>query len=363
MPLRSTLVRAAGLLPPPRDEAALRTLRAGRDLLLGRAAPQPPRRRVRRAPAAKPTEPATPSRSTAATLPPLERPPALEGMQTWLVPPVSPGHDVLTRVRYATGAAPARYDVALVDQLNDEYRDKPIVPAPPSYAPQDRMAVAKQRIAWVQQRVDLRSKTTLEIGCSNGYETWLLGHNVGCDAYGVDVNARGAWDDLAGERVHFECADMAVDNPFDANTFDVVLSFAVWEHVAHPRRLLQATYDVLKPGGFAWIRASLFCGPQASHRYREIFFPWPHLLFSEDVPKDWDVAHGRPPKGPAWVNRLTWDNYEQYIHEIGFLLRRVNFQEADWDEEFYLRFEDMLGRYSRRDLRRDFFLAVLQKPG
>ena len=120
---------------------------------------------------------------------------------------------------------------------------------------------------------------------------------------------------------------------------------------------------MLKPGGLAWIRANLFCGPQASHRYREINFPWPHLLFSEDVIRDWDVKHGRGPKGPAWVNRLTWDNYQRHIDEIGFRLRHVQFQEAEWDEEFYQRFEDILGRYAKRDLKRDYFLAVLEKPG
>lgn len=268
---------------------------------------------------------------------------------------------MLTEVLYDTGAAPGRYDVDLLEQLNAEWADKPVVPSPPSYAAVDRIANAQKRIGWVHNSVDLRGKTTLEIGCSNGYETWLLAHNMGCDAYGVDVNARGAWDDLAGERVHFACTDMAVKNPFPPNMFDVIYSFVVWEHVVHPRALLQAAYDSLKPGGVMWLRANLFCGPQASHRYRDIFFPWPHLLFSEDVIRDWDEKHGRGRKGPAWVNRLTWDNYERHITEVGFTIHRVNFQEW-WDEEFYQRFEDVLGRYPRRDLKRDFFLAVLEKP-
>lgn len=336
-------------LPPPRDEAALRLLRAGRDLLKGQDEPRRP-----------------PSQSRggfpARIGPPLKKPPQLTGVEDWVLPPVSDGHDVLTEVLYDTGAKPQRFDVELLEALNAEYESKPIVPKPPSYVATDRIATARKRLKWAQQLVDLRGKTTLEIGCSNGYESWLLAHNLGCDAYGVDVNARGAWKDLQGDRVHFTCADMAVNNPFEANTFDVVLSYVVWEHVVHPRALLQATYDVLKPGGLAWIRANLFCGPQASHRYREVYFPWPHLLFSEDVIRDWDVKHGRGPKGPAWVNRLTWDNYERYISEIGFRLRHVHFQEAEWDEEFYRRFEDMLGRYPKRDLKRDFFLAVLEKP-
>jgi SAM-dependent methyltransferase len=152
------------------------------------------------------------------------------------------------------------------------------------------------------------------------------------------------------------------DNPYADNSFDVIYSLVVWEHVVHPRALLQETYNMLKPGGLAWIRANLFLGPQASHRYREVNFPWPHLLFSEDVFRDWDQMHGRRPLGPAWVNRLTWDNYERYIEEIGFRIRYLRFDKCEWDEEFYLRFEDMLGRYPRRDLERDYFRVVLEKP-
>ena len=34
-------------------------------------------------------------------------------------------------------------------------------------------------------------------------------------------------------------------------------------------------------GGLAWIKANR--GPKASHRYRWVNFPWPHLLFTDEV--------------------------------------------------------------------------------
>src|SRR5205814_8976577 len=68
--------------------------------------------------------------------------------------------------------------------------------------------------------------------------------------------------------------------------------------------LLQETYNVLKPGGLALIRANLYAGPMASHRYRHVFFPWPHLLFPDDVISDWFEKNGQPRRGTAWVNRL-----------------------------------------------------------
>jgi hypothetical protein len=119
---------------------------------------------------------------------------------------------------------------------------------------------------------------------------------------------------------------------------------------------------VLKPGGLAWLHVNLYAGPKASHRYRQIFFPWPHLLFSDDVIREWDARHGRETRGSSWVNQLSWSQYERYLGEIGFRLRQLSFDEASWDEEFYRRFEDVLGRIPIRDLKRDFFTAVLQKP-
>lgn len=280
----------------------------------------------------------------------------------WKQPP-----DVLntaTKIRslYDTGAAPPRYDLALLEQLNAEYADKPLVPNPPKYDPDSLTKGARRRALWVHNMVDLRGKRTLEIGCGNGYEVWHVAEHFGADAHGVDVTEYGPWATLTSDNVHFTCADLAADNPYEHDYFDRVMSFAVWEHVSHPHRLLKATYDLLKPGGLAWIYANLYAGPRASHRYGDFAFPWPHLLFSDDVIREWDRKHGKTERGSAWVNRLSWRHYDHYFEQIGFKIRTVRFTTTPIDEAFYQRFEDVLGRFPRYDLTRDFFLAVLEKP-
>ncbi|MGH9159229.1 MAG: class I SAM-dependent methyltransferase [Vicinamibacteraceae bacterium] len=263
---------------------------------------------------------------------------------------------------YNTGATAARYDLELLEKLNAEYADRPIVPNPPTYASDSLTQSARKRVLWVHNMVDLANKRVLEIGCGNGYEVWHAAEHLGADAYGIDVAQYGPWQSLASERVHFECADMAVDNPYPENYFDRIMSFTVWEHVLHPYQMLAETYRVLKPGGLAWIRANLYAGPQASHRYRDFYFPWPHLLFSDDVIKEWDRKHGKPDRGSAWVNRLSWLHYQSYLEKIGFRIRHLHFDESAFDEEFYYRFEDILGRFPRCDLTKDYFLVVLEKP-
>ncbi len=202
------------------------------------------------------------------------------------------------------------------------------MPLPRSFEPADMVAHARKRIDWAQGFVDLRDTTVLEIGCGRGYDVYVIAHDYGSVVHGIDVVEYASWAQFGGDNVTFIFGDMAADNPFEHNTFDRIISYTVWEHVVHPSRLLQETYNVLKPGGQALIRANLYAGPQASHRYREIFFPWPHLLFSDDVISRLGRQERARSERASWVNRLSWGHYERYIAEIGFNLRHLSFSGA-----------------------------------
>ena len=155
---------------------------------------------------------------------------------------------------------------------------------------------------------------------------------------------------------------MALDRPFPAGHFDRIVSFSVFEHVVHPRATLVELHCILRPGGLMWLSANLHRGPMASHKYRDVFFPWPHLLFGDDVFREFHRRRGLPPQGAAWVNRLSWTEYAALFAEVGFRLRSARFSEAAFDEPFYKRFESVLARYPRRDLGLDFFHVVLENP-
>ena len=259
-------------------------------------------------------------------------------------------------------AAPRAMDLALFEALNEEFREKPLVPEPLSYemaAAEDR---ARRRLLQVHRTIDLAEKRVLEVGCGAGYEVWYLGHVFDADAWGVDVVQREGWPVLADEVTHLVCADLATSRPFDEDSFDRAFSTTVLEHVEHPYSLLAEVYRILRPGGLFYLNSNLHRGPLASHIYREVRFPYPHLLFSDDVVREFRRAHGGPDEGAAWVNTLTWSQYEDYFREIGFVMRSLSFRETPIDEDFYRRFDDILGRYPRWDLSRDFFTTVLEKP-
>ena len=279
---------------------------------------------------------------------PLPEPPAIEAPM-----------DV---VRSILPAGPAnRYDVALFEQLCREYAGRPLVPNPRRYDRDAMAESARGRLNGVHRAIDLSGATLLEVGCGGGYELWYAARALGADAWGVDVVERRSWPHLRGDRVHLLLADLSAENPFEPETFDRAMSFTVWEHVEHPYRLLTETHRVLKPGALFWMKANLHRGPQASHLYRDIPFPFPHLLFSDEVISDALAKRGKAVPGAAWVNRLTWAQYERYFHEAGFRMLALRFRETPLDEEFYRRFEDQLGRYPRWELTKDFFEVVLER--
>jgi SAM-dependent methyltransferase len=263
----------------------------------------------------------------------------------------------------AAGPPPvaAHFDIELFERLQAEYADHPIAPTAPHYDPASLTERSRRRLVGIHDHIGLAGRTVLEVGCGAGYEVWFLARHFGSDAWGIDISPRNAWPALRGDRVHLVEGDIAIRGSLPEATFDRAISFTVWEHITQPIAAITELARVMKPGGLAWIRANLYRGPTASHRTRDIAFPFPHLLFGDDVIAEGLRRAGRPALGAAWVNRLTWEQYESAFIAAGFAIRSLAFTRYPLDEAFYRRFEDVLGRYPRVDLERGFFQVVLER--
>jgi 2-polyprenyl-3-methyl-5-hydroxy-6-metoxy-1,4-benzoquinol methylase len=94
--------------------------------------------------------------------------------------------------------------------------------------------------------------TVLDIGCGNGSLSHELS-KLGFEVYGVDRSDSGIH--IAREafpEVQFALGDVEEDlspDPFQAESFDVVVSTEVVEHLYRPRRLVQNAFQLLKPSG------------------------------------------------------------------------------------------------------------------
>jgi len=260
------------------------------------------------------------------------------------------------------GREDTKFDLDLFLALNHEYADRPLVPRPRQFFPEALEQQADRRATAIGRRLELTGRRVLEVGCGRGHLGKVLADTHRCTYTGIDIVAYSEWTDLSGPQVTFHRRDISSEPSDDLGEFDVIVSMAVLEHVVHPYSMLTAMYDRLRPGGVAYVAANLYRGPKASHRYRDVFFPWPHLLFGSRVWRDfYRTVHNRE-ETFAWVNKLTYSQYLDYFDLIGFIRKKVWLTKSTFDHEFYERFEGTLSAYPVFDLSHDFVYAVLERP-
>lgn len=256
------------------------------------------------------------------------------------------------------------YDLDLFTRLNDEYRPQPTSPNPPKHDPLSMQEVARRRLDGIlnQTRLDLTGKTVMELGAGHGWMVETIARNTGASwVLGVDIRTRPTWDAI--DNVEFVVGDLSIDGDtlIAPETVDFVVSTAALEHVTRPLQMIEALYAVLKPGGTAWLYFNLHRGRLASHKYRHVFFPWPHLLFDDETARAYLSERGLD-DGWAWVNKLTIGDYFAAFAEVGFRsVAQPRYHTAPIDLRFYERFEDKLGRYPALDLETDFVTVILEK--
>lgn len=230
-----------------------------------------------------------------------------------------------------------------------------------SYADDARVARGRRNAGMVDRALGgIRGKRVLEIGCHLGDTTKVLAEEYDCSVVGLDLRETASWAELRkNPRITLLNHDITKPHELLAeDSFDVILSFYVWEHIRHPWSALQVCQKVLKPTGKKWLNANLYRSSIASHLYRTIHEPWPHLMNS---PEELMTKYGMTKIDPAfWLNKLTYAQYLLYFRKLGFYIRREVFDKLHFDQDYYDAHEHRLGLYPKWDLETDFFSVVLE---
>lgn len=114
-------------------------------------------------------------------------------------------------------------------------------------------------------------KDVLDLGCGSGYGIGSLA-SVTKSATGVDVSAPAiayANECYRAGNLRFQTIEANRPTPFSAESFDVVLSFQVIEHVPDDRAYVAEIRRLLRPGGLA-----VFITPDRRTRLFSFQKPW-----------------------------------------------------------------------------------------
>jgi trans-aconitate methyltransferase len=255
-------------------------------------------------------------------------------------------------------------DVELFLRVNEEYASKPLVPAPTKYDPESMAKLGQRRATELDQRNNLRGKRVLEFGCGWGETAAALATQFDCRVVAVDVNPGlcSKWQAHASSNVDFRILDLSQDDTTDLGQFDFIYSNGTLEHVVHPFAMLKKLTQLIPDGGRIHLNMGLHRGSIGSHLYREVYFPWPHLVFTESTFERFYERIGQAPRRPVWINHLTCAQYFEMFDRLGLHVTWTRHHDRALDEDFYHRFEDILNRYPRSDLQRDLMYVDLVKP-
>jgi ubiquinone/menaquinone biosynthesis C-methylase UbiE len=199
-----------------------------------------------------------------------------------------------------------------------------------SIAPQPKQAIERRVHAYLRQEDLYREKVKyllhqlpntprigLDIGSSAGGLSVALALK-GISMEGIEPSQSGvAVSVMRAERlrlnnVHFQ-QGIGEAIPFPDNTFDFVISLAVLEHVQNVTAVLEQTYRVLKPGGYAYFEVPNNLFPFESH-YKMAWLP----MMPKSLAKLYVKSRGAYPEfldHLHYMNRLIVSNH---FHKAGF---------------------------------------------
>jgi len=193
--------------------------------------------------------------------------------------------------------------------------------------------------------LSLTGARVLDVGCGDGFidlgviQKFQPSLLVGTDLFEVDV------EDLEKLSLDYlrkplpnclkfsKCTETTL--PFPDASFDVVISWSVFEHVSDPVAVLSEIHRVLRPGGYMFLQIwPLFHSQRGSHLWNWYPEGWEHLQKSADsLHTDISEKLSESPElleatlvDLETLNRLTMDQLQDSISASGMTIRRVALQ-------------------------------------
>lgn len=158
----------------------------------------------------------------------------------------------------------------------------------PTYDPDKRVIASKTKLSSIiNTYCDKKISSYLDIGCGMGFFP-MAATTMGLqESMGIDLVEHESWKYYTSKNIS-DCSlkYLATDLSTSKSTykFDLITSFAAFEHMQFPDKMLLSISDLLNPDGILYINFSpIWRSWGGPHLYRNIQIPWYHLLFSQKV--------------------------------------------------------------------------------
>jgi ubiquinone/menaquinone biosynthesis C-methylase UbiE len=185
----------------------------------------------------------------------------------------------------------------------------------------------------------------LDVGCGDGFidlgicKTLRPQKVMGVDLEITDVEQlrhltkRNLNEELPTNLTFGTCSPTSI--PLPDESFDVVMSWSVFEHVENPVAVLGEMRRILRPGGFMFLQIwPLYFSQRGSHLWNWNPSGWEHLTRDHQEIRN-EVAEKLKDEQELLtatnidfdtLNRITLDDLQRSISAAGFKIRRVGLQ-------------------------------------
>jgi 2-polyprenyl-3-methyl-5-hydroxy-6-metoxy-1,4-benzoquinol methylase len=241
----------------------------------------------------------------------------------------------------------------------------------------------------LKRLVPLESSVVLDFGCGEGLMAKGVAQ-VAREVHGVDIvpnfwRVEERFDEMFGVENRIPPAKLIqVDPekplPYKDGSFDAVIAWSVFEHVADTPRALREIHRVMRPGGAFFLTINpLYYSAHGCHLWNVVDEPWVHLKISHEELCDriraavmrpvedegrTDIYQGNTPEAYRdslfvcldSLNKLTLNQLVSHVQNAGFTIVHQETRQT-------LPFEptpELLEQYPREDLMTDEVTLLLQ---
>lgn len=193
---------------------------------------------------------------------------------------------------------------------------------------------------YMEKSPNFENKIVVDYGCGYGFDSLIMLEASAKFVYSLEVeNDKLQKSEETHKARGFTNVEYIDNTEIDKLSgkigracVDIIVCRDVMEHVPQPYAALNSMYEILKPGGCAYVGFSkIYKSPFGSHFSGLCPIPWAHLIFSEKtVLSVFKKLYGIPESANTYqdilgLNKLLYYNYLKMLKKFDWHIEKIYF--------------------------------------